>query len=255
MIKTLGACMFIYNGDKFDYSYRECIENMKSFADQVVVLAIESEDGCHVVCQKYADYKCKVIVYPESAWHAQQGREKLAYFQNEAKKYLETDYYMVIQGDECLHERSFGAVRDAVNSGLPAFMCTRYNLWFDSYHMLNVPQEQKPCSSEVIRLAHLKYDSVNDGENIDCPSVCFDLTDKIELFHIGFIRKPELMKPKIAHMLLEVFKTSYDPKLDLSDVFDPWAYFDRGDVVPINGPLPRFIQKWADERYPNGSIL
>jgi hypothetical protein len=254
-MRTLGAAAFLYNGDKFDYCYRETIENMKSFADEVVIVAIESEDGSHVVCKQYEDYKCRVIVLPESDWFAQQGREKLAYFQNIAKNYLKTDYYCLIQMDEILHERSFGALRDAVNSGLPSFMCTRYNLWFDAFNMLSVDQSRKPCSTEVIRLAHVKYDSVNDGENIDCPNVCFDLTDKIEIFHVGYIRKPDIMKSKVRHMLLDVFKTSYDPKLDLSDVFDPWAYFDRGDVVPINGPLPRFIQKWADERYPNGSIL
>lgn len=254
-MKTVGGTMFIYKGEIFDYSYRECIASLQACCDQVVILAIESEDGSHIVCKNMADYKTKVIIYDESAWHAQQGREKLAYFQNEAKKFLDTDYNLLVQADECVHERSFGAVRDAVNSGLPSFMCTRYNLWFDSFHMLNVEQSRKPCSSEVIRLAHVKYDSVNDGENIDCPQVCFDLMDKIEIFHLGYIRKPDVMKRKVTHMLLDVFKTSYDPKLDLSDVYDPWAYFDRGDVIPINGPLPKFVQKWADERYPNGSIL
>ena len=47
-MNTLGAAFFIYNGDKFDYNYRETIANMQAFADQVVVLAIESEDGSHM---------------------------------------------------------------------------------------------------------------------------------------------------------------------------------------------------------------
>lgn len=254
-MNTVGGIMFIYKGDIYDYSYRECIASLKACCDQVVVLAIESEDGSHVVCKNLEDYKTKVVVYPESAWHEQHGREKLAYFQNEAKKYLNTTYQFLVQADEVVHERSFGAIRDAVSTGLPAFMCTRYNLWFDPFHQLDVPQDRKPCSSEVIRLAKVEYNSVNDGENIDCGNVCFDLMDKIEIFHMGFVRKPDIMKRKVTMMLLDVFKTSYDPKLDLSDVFDPWAYFDRGDVVPINGPLPKYIQKWADERYPNGSIL
>ena len=254
-MNTLGAAAFLYNGDKFDYCYRETIANMKAFADEVVIVAIESEDGSHVVCKNLEDYKTRVIVLPESDWRAQEGREKLAYFQNIAKNQLKTDYYCLVQMDEILHERSFGALRDAVSTGLPAFMCTRYNLWFDPYWQLAVPQERKPCSSEVIRLAKVEYNSVNDGENIDCGHVCFDLTDKIEIFHMGFVRKPDVMKRKVTHMLMDVFKTSYDPKLDLSDVFDPWAYFDRGDVEPIRGPLPKYIQKWADERYPNGSIL
>lgn len=255
MTRTLGAAMFIYNGDRFDYNYRETIANMQAFADQVVVVAIESEDGSHVVCKNMEDYKTKVIVLSESDWIAQQGREKLAYFQNVAKSYLETDMYMIIQADEILHERSFGAVRDAVNSGLPAFMCKRYNLWFDSEHMLNVDQSRKPCSTEVIRLADIRFDSTGDGESLDCPNVCFDLTNEIELFHMGYVRKPDIMKSKVIHMLEEVFLTPHDAKLDKSDVFEPFDYFNREDVIPILGPLPMHIQEWAKERYPNGSIL
>ena len=63
--------MFVYKGDHFDYSYRECIASLKACCDQVVVLAIESDDGSHVACKNLQDYKTKVIVYEESAWHAQ----------------------------------------------------------------------------------------------------------------------------------------------------------------------------------------
>jgi len=252
---TLGAVMFVYNGDQFDYCYRETIECMKSFADQVVVLAIESPDGCHVVCKQYEDYRTKVVVYPESAWHEQQGREKLAHFQNEAKRFLQTDYYMCIQADEILHERSFSAVRDAISTGLPAFMCTRHNLWFDPWHQLNVPQERKPCSDQVIRLAKLEFNSTGDGESFDCPFVTFDLVPYIEIFHMGYVRRPDIMKHKVIHMLEQVFLTPHDARLDKSDVFDPFEYFDKNDVKPITGPLPRFVDRWVTERYPAGSLL
>lgn len=254
-MNTVGGVMFIHNGEEFDYCFRECIASLKACCDQVVILDAGSTDGSQVVCKSFEDYKTKVICLPEEAWHAQQGREKLAYFQNEAKKHLDTTYQLLVQGDEVLHERSFQYVRDAVNTGLPAFMCSRYNLWFDPWHQLNVEQERKPCSSEVIRLAKVEYDSVNDGENIDCPRVCFDLMDKIEIFHLGYVRKPDVMKRKVIHMLEKVFLTPHDARLDKSDVFDPWEYFRRDDVINIQEPLPRFVQAWVQERYPSGSLL
>ena len=113
-------------------------------------------------------------------------------------------------------------------------------------------QDRKPCSTEVIRLADLHFDSINDGESFDCPHVCFDLMNQLEIFHFGFVRRPDLMKKKVQHMLTEVFQTSYDSRLDKSPVYDPFEYFDRGDVVHIEGALPKFIEKWALERYPNG---
>lgn len=247
--------MFVRNGNEFDYSYRECIESLKACCDQVVVLDAGSTDGSNVVCRSFEDYKTKVICLPEEAWHAQQGKEKLAYFQNEAKKHLDTDYQFLVQGDEVVHERSFGAIRDAISSGLPAFMCRRYNLWMDPWHQLNVEQNRLPCSTEVIRLAKVEFNSIGDGESYDCPNVCFDLTDQIEIFHMGFVRKSDVMKRKVIMMQEEVFLTPHDPKLDKSDLYDPFDYFTREDVIPIKGPLPRFIQKWVDERFPNGSIL
>lgn len=254
-MKTLGAVMFVHNGDEFDYNYRETIACMKAFADQVVILDAGSTDGTAAECLKYEDYMTKVILKTEDEWRVQTGREKLAYFQNEAKKALDTDYYMCIQADEILHESSFGFVREAISLELPAFMCTRFNLWLDAYHYLDVPQDRKPCSTEVIRLALTEFNSVNDGESFDCPQVCFDYLDKIRIYHMGFVRKPDVMKKKVISIQEDVFLTPHDARLDESNVFDHFRYFEKSDVKPIIDPLPKFVQAWAQERWPEDRRL
>lgn len=245
--------MFVHNGIELDYNFRETIENMKAFADQVVILDVGSEDGTDIVCNQYADYKTKVICYDRLAWDEQKGKEKLAYFQNQAKKHLNTDYYMVVQADEVVHEASFGAIREAINWGLPAYMVTRHNLWFDPWHQLNVEQGRKPCSTEVIRLALTKFDSIGDGESFDCPQVCFDFLDAIRIYHMGFVRDLDVMKKKVIYIQEQVFQTPHDARLDEDVAFNPHRYFNiYDDAESISEPLPKHIQKWANERYPLG---
>lgn len=249
-MKTLGSIAFIHNGIEFDYNFEQTIHNMQAFADQVVVLDAGSTDGTAEVCKRYEDYKTKVICLPLADWEAQTGKEKLAYFQNKAKEYLDTDYYLCMQMDEILHESSFRAVREAIQWGYEAFMCKRLNLWFDAYTILNVEQGRKPCSTEVIRLAKVKYDSVGDGESIDCPEVNFGLIDAIRIYHLGFVREMAVMKEKVIHMQEKVFVTPHDSRLDEDVQFNPDRYFNREkDSIPLFEPLPRHIQKWAEERW------
>lgn len=223
---------------------------MQAFADQVVVLDAGSTDGTAELVKKYQDYKTKVICLSTEDWFAQNGRQKLAYFQNKAKEHLDTDYYMVIQSDEILQERSFRTAREAIQSGREAYMCWRINLWWNAYTMLNVEQSRKPCSTEVIRLAKVGYDSVDDGENIAAPNVCFDYMDDLRIYHMGFVRKMDVMKEKVIHMQESVFETPHDARLDEDVQFNPDRYFDREkDSLPLFEPLPRHIQKWAEERW------
>lgn len=254
MTPTIGAVMFIHNGIEFDYNFLETIECMKAFADQVVILDAGSTDGTADLCARQVDYKTRMVGRTTEEWLAQKGKEKLAYFQNEAKKYLDTDYYMVVQADEIVHEQSFPIIREAIGYGQEAYMCRRLNLWFDPWHELSVPLNRMPCSPEVIRIAKLEYDSTGDGENIDCGDVCMEFIPDIRIYHLGFVRRREVMKAKIVHIQEEVFQTPHDARLDEDELFNPARYFSPTDVKPITEPLPKFIQAWAHERYPYGSI-
>lgn len=255
MKPTLGAVTFLHNGDDLDYCYRESIENMKAFADQVVVLCVGCTDGSDAVCMSYQDDKTKVVVLSLDDWNAQQGKEKIAYFQNVAKKYLTTDWYMCIQCDEILHEDSFLYVRAAMAVGSESFMCHRVNLWFNPWMELTVPQNRKPCSSEVIRLAKVQYESTGDGESIDCPEVNIDFIPFIRIYHLGFVRDRAIMKKKVIYIQEQVFLTPHDSRLDKDDKFNPHTYFDiERDARPIREELPSHIQAWAEKRYPNRGL-
>lgn len=248
-MKTLGGTLFCYNAVKHDYCVVEAIQNLKDFCDKVIVVDAGSDDGTIELISSLQDEKCHIHVIRE--WDQHHGKEKLNYFTNRAIELLDTDYNFNLQADEIVHEDSFRWIRKAMEEGQEGYMVRRHNLWLDPYHMLNVEQARKPCSTEIVRLAKPQYRSVGDAESIDCPQVYIDYLDRITIFHMGFVRKKDVMVSKVKHMQLEVFEMAdYDRRLDAAPEFQPMDYFRPEDIIPIVKPLPKVIQRWAEERMP-----
>lgn len=247
-MKILGGAAFVYNGIKFDYCFKETIKSLQELCDQVCICVIKSDDGTEQEVRSLINDKTKVIVIDEDLWLAIKGKEKLSYFSNIAIANLSTDWIIYCQADEVLHQDSFPAIRAATYLDNEAYMCTRLNLWRDPYSMLNVEGSRNPCSPQVIRLAKRKYRCVDDAESIAAP-VSFDFVNDILIYHMGFVRKREVMKSKIINMQTKVFgMTDYDKRLDAHEHFEAMDYFEPHELIPIPKPLPKYIQKWAAER-------
>lgn len=244
---TLGGIIFIRNGEQYDYCYKEAIACLQELCDKVIILDAGSDDGTSEIVQRYEDQNTMVVCLWEEEWKKRNGREKLAYFQNLALSFLDTDYYFLLQGDEIVHQDSFDLIRKAVETGKEAFYCTRINLWRDCYSYINVAAQKQPCSTEVIRLARIKYKSVGDGESIEAiadPS----FVNEIVIFHYGFVRKRDIMKAKIINMQEGVFQIPHDPKLDNSEIFDWRLWFNENELSPTTKEHPKFIQNWIKTR-------
>lgn len=257
MKKTLGGSTFIWNGIKQDYNFIETLECLYALCDEVSVV-FGGDDGTDQKVMDWvwskkqtSDKMIHIHWITKEEWDAQQGRTKLSYFSNIAIEKLFTDWNFYLQSDEILHEESFPFVRMAIEMEAEAFMCRRLNLWKDADHMLNVPQDRKPCSTEVIRLAKTKYRCVDDAESLGVPSVnVLEDIDLIQIYHMGFIRDEVKHLEKIKNMQVNVFLWGdYDVKAKNCDKFEPERWFSDSDLIKIPRPLPRFIQAWADERY------
>ena len=245
---TVGGVTWAYNAIEQDYCLTECVRALQVCCDYVVVLDAGSTDGTAELVKSFKNDKTGVVLCSNETWKSQHGREKLSYFQNLAASFLTTDYQLVVQADEIIHERSYPYIREAIETGGEAFLLERINLWGNPYLMLNVPQERKPCSTGVVRLAKTNYQSVDDAEQIAAP-FSNEYEKKITLYHMGFVRHKPQMKVKSIHMQKEVFQfENYDAKLDLSETFNPELWFSGDDLIPIKEPLPAIIKQWADER-------
>lgn len=249
---TLGGTIFGFNVVSQDYSYEAAIQSLKDACDVVIVLDAGSNDGSQEELKKFEDDKCQVILLDGSEWKEQQGKEKLSYFTNRALDLLpEVDWHLNLQMDEVLHPDSFPFIRKAIELDVEGFLSRRHHLWRDPYSMLNVVQSRKPASTEIVRLARPSHRSVGDGEGLECAPFNLEFLDKIELFHTGYVRDPYIMKKKVRHMLNEVFLMDTDKKLELSDKYEWWHYFNESDLIPIRKPLPKYLTRWALDRYPH----
>lgn len=247
----LAGTLFVFNGHKFDYCFMEAIKCLIEFCDYVIVVA-GGDDGTYENVCTLSGENIKIIKITQEEWDAHHGKEKLSYFTNIAIQEADRmgfEYQFNLQADEIVHEKSYGEIRKAVGLGANAYFCTRINLWESPYLKLNVPQERKPCSTEIVRLAKVCYRSYDDAENIAAhdPDVYF--LNGIRIYHMGFVRKQEVMKSKIINMQCNVFgMADYDKKLDQSDTFNPKLWFDGDDLEVIDEPLPKIIQEWAKQR-------
>lgn len=253
MKKKLAGCSFIRNGVKFDYCFIEAIKSLQQCCDHVFVVDAGSDDGTVDELKKMEDEKTSIIYLTKSDWDNQHGKEKLSYFSNIAINAAQDagyEYQLYIQGDELIHEKSYSEVRKAIETGAEGYMCRRINLWQSCYTQLSVSLDRMPCSVSVIRLCKTKYGCVDDAENVGVPFVDAYFEEGIRIYHMGFVRKREVMKAKITNMQVSVFGMSEpDAKLKECDTFNPKLWFYDEDLKPIDEPLPKLIQNWAKERY------
>lgn len=248
-LKKLAGVMFTYNCLSQDYCFEEAIKSLQEFCDHVFVVDAGSIDGTRerLLCMAG---NVTFTYLSHDKWHQFHGKEKLSHFTNIAiRQAREADYEYVfsLQADEIVHESSYWAIRSAVDAGYEAYLVGRANLWGSPYTYLSVPENRQPCSTHVIRLAKSKYEAYDDAESIAAPAIS-DYTDAIRIYHMGFVRKREVMVSKIRHMQADVFQVTPDAKLEGMDVFNPWAWFGKTDVQLIDERLPHLIQDWAKAR-------
>jgi hypothetical protein len=262
----LGAATFCWNGIKQDYHLLETCDCLLELADELSVV-VGGDDGTveqfdqWVVRQK-RDKTIHVRYISKEEWDAQIGREKLSYFSNMAIERLTTPWFCYIQADECLHEGDFETIRKAVNEAgdhpnIDAMFCRRLNLWKTPLLMLNVPQNRKPVSTEIIRICKSTSRCFDDAEGCtsDHPVIYGDI-DAIQIYHTGFVRDEVKHLEKIRHMQTEVFLWGdFDVKAKNCEKFEPSRWFSDEDLIPIpDRPLPKFIQQWARDRHPGLGI-
>lgn len=239
------------NAVKYDYCLRESIISMLGVCNYAICAYVESEDDTLQILESMDVPNFKILYLTEDDWNFYNDKHRLSYITNiaiqEADK-MGFAYCLSIQADEILHENSYDAIIQAVQANHEAYFLNRVNLWKTCDLQLNVPQERKPCSTEVIRLAKSCYRTYDDAESFNAPAT--HLIEDAFIYHYGFVRKKEIMKDKIKNMQQQVFgMADADAKLELCDVFNPDLWFNpETDLIPIQHEHPKVIQEWVLHR-------
>lgn len=259
-MKQLTGVMFVWNGIAQDYNFRETINCLLDLCDEISVV-YGGTDGTEqavedTVMSHPSGKPAFLTTIDQDVWDAYPGREKLAHFTNEAIRRCRTEWFISVQADEVIYDRSFDNIRAAINTdnGADSWVFARYNVWRDPLSMLNVVQERKPCSTEVIRLAKRGLWAYGDAEHIAGHTTqMFGDYQAIEMYHAGFIRDPIKMVTKARNMLVDIFGLPWDERI--GDKFDYRNFpFTDQDIIPVPLPLPSYLIDWLRERHPSCNI-
>jgi len=248
MSKRLGGTQFVIDGLTYDYCFKESIQSMQEFCDEVVIVDAGSRDGTVEVLKTLENEKTKIIYLDREEWDSLHGWAKLNHFSNKAIAELTAEWNFYQQSDEVVHEKCHKSIREAVDYGTAeAYLVSRINLWNTPYEMLNVKGNRNPCSTQVIRLAKSQYMTGGDAESIYAPASGAYL-DRIRIYHFGFVRNKEVHADKIRNMQANVFEVGVDKKLDGMTTFDPSKWFGPEDLLPVPEILPAIMDQWCLER-------
>ena len=255
-MKQLAGAMFVRNGIKYDYCFREAIHSLLNFCDEVFVVDAGSTDGTLQALHSIRHPNLKVISLSEKEWNKQSGRgkEKLCYFSNLAIDYAELndyEYVFYCQADEVVHENSYWRIRELCNFGKDGYVISRINLWGSPYYQLDVENERLPCSRFVLRLSKSQFRTDGDAESIAVPYDNVYMAESVKMYHMGFVRDRKVMIHKTIEMQENVFELgTHDEKIDISGkYFKPELWFDlKKDIKLIDEPLPATVKEWAKKR-------
>jgi hypothetical protein len=253
-MKKLAGTLFICNGNKYDYCYIQAAKCLLDFCDHVFILDAGSTDGTDkdLIWEFKENQKVTLIKCNHWEWEAMKGKEKLHWFTNKAiieARLSGYEWNFNLQGDEIILEKSYDTILKAIQENEEGFMCKRVNLWKTPYHQLNVTHDRLPCSTEIVRLAKIKYDSYGDAESLAVDNVSMKYLNDIIIYHYGFVRDKYIMKDKVINMQEQVFGVDHDKKLDGTDQFEPDRWFNpETDLKIIDYPHPKIMQDWIKNR-------
>jgi len=247
---TLGGNVVVRNGNSLDFCWREAIRSLLPVCDVVSVSDGESDDGTQEEIREWMKAEPKIVlnVYP---WPNPKGDpDWFVKWLNYNREHTRADWQFQLDADEVLHEKSYEQIREFIQTPGQTGVVTRHNFWLDHRHTI---AEGICLGKRVIRLAPQKLWLASDGYHPKGEEAAsLGRMTGIEIFHYGFIRKPEAFFKK-ERLLQNYFFDSYDPRLEAQEKNPNWMAEPSvgdycGHLDDYSGSHPAVAQDWLRER-------
>jgi hypothetical protein len=199
---------FIRNAVKYDYPVVESIKSLLPLVDELVVAVGNSEDGTRNLIEGIGDAKIKII---DTIWddNNRSGGAVLAVETNKAFAQIskDADWAFYLQGDECLHEEDYTAIKNAMlqykdNNKVDGLLF-KYNHFFGNYSYLGAGKQWYRNEIRIIR-NNKNIISWKDAQG-------FRFLDKTKLkvkkidahiYHYGWVKHPDVAQKKALNFNL-----------------------------------------------------
>lgn len=193
---------FIRNAVKYDYPVVESIKSLLPLVDELVVAVGNSDDGTRALIESIGDPKIKII---DTIWDDtnRSGGAILAVETNKAFAAIskDADWAFYLQGDECLHEQDYDALKNAMlqykEDKRVEGLLFKYNHFFGNYSYLGAGKQWYRNEIRIIR-NNKNIISWKDAQG-------FRFLDKTKLkvkkidahiYHYGWVKHPTIAQKK-----------------------------------------------------------
>ncbi len=193
---------FVRNAVKFDYPVVEAIKSILPICDDFIVAVGDSEDGTEELIKSINPDKITIVptIWDDSL---REGGKVLAVETDKAIQALpnDSDWAFYIQGDEVVHEKYLDNIVAAMHKWKDdervQGLLFDYKHFYGSYDYIGSPVNWYRREIRVIR-NDKRIHSYKDAQGFR-----YDGTEKLnvkhvdaEIFHYGWVRKPEAMQKK-----------------------------------------------------------
>ena len=238
---------FIRNAIKYQYPVRESILSLLPLVDEYIIAVGNSEDGTRELISSIPSDKIKIIdtVWDESL---RTGGIVLADETNKSFNAIgaDTDWCFYLQGDECLHEKDYPAIRAAMEKYLDDKrvdgLLFKWLHFYGKYDYIGTGRRWYRKEIRIIR------NNKNITSYKDAQGFRFKDNSKLKvkeidanIYHYGWVKPPN-----VSHKKGLAFKAMHDPSFtptaeDEKKEFDYFRNIDRLDL--FKGTHPSVMQE------------
>lgn len=249
-MKTIGGSVFVRNAVEWDYCIKEAVLSLVPFCDEVIVGDAQSNDGTLDILKELERTTPNVRILENLPWECAKDNARLSMLANMVKTELKTDWHFMIQADEAVHEDSIPAIKDFIDkTNYSGAFVRRWNLWDNFNQYVALHSKNRPCGDSIVRLGEIQLEAVGDAEGLWC-NECADLTDRIFIFHYGFLRNNLINK--VLDTLSWFFNGSLDPRYvkmkEEGNIFNSEAVIPKSELVDLPMSHPAIMQEWIAGR-------
>jgi hypothetical protein len=197
----ISGFTFVRNAVKYDYPIAESIRSLLPLVDEYIVCIGNSDDTTTALIESINSPKIKII---HSVWDdsIREGGRVLAVETDKAKAAVSknSDWLFYLQGDECIHEQDYAAIREAMqrykdDMNVEGFLF-HYHHFYGSYKYIGDSRRWYNKEIRVIRNkpSIISWKDAQGFRNGDQKLRVKPVNAFI--YHYGWVKQPEFQKAK-----------------------------------------------------------
>lgn len=249
--KKISGYVCVRNAIRHDYCVELAIRSLAPVCDEIVACDSESDDGTNEMLQALRTDVPQLRVENIPWQHPVGDPYCVIKWMNRARLLLKHEYQLYLDADELLNDDplTYKTIREFADAGKCGWF---YRINFIRDIRTIIPRDVV-CGWKVARLGPSSYfmpaDEQQKGRQCELRAEAFDHPSFV-IYHLGFLRKQEVMLGKIKdvqHMFFGTYDRTIEQAIDEGKPY--WYYVQWKDrLLTHDGRYPLIAHDWLKER-------